>query len=169
MAINNSQHFFRKLIEDVFPKYTQELRNMIDSPCDLASLNIPNTGIKKCLTKHNKAGDFQGCYVLIEEKNPIYVGISREVFRRLRYHIKGKQDNTATLAYSIACQRFPLDGTRKQKMNNKEFLAHFQKARSRIEKMQFAFVEIKNDFELYVFEAYVALELDTRFNSFRTH
>jgi predicted GIY-YIG superfamily endonuclease len=142
---------------------------MIDRPCDLASLNIPKNGIKKCLAKHNKASDFQGCYVLIEEKKPIYVGISREVFRRLKYHIKGKQDNTATLAYSIASRRFLLDGTREQKMNNKEFLAHFHEARSRIEKMQFAFVEIKDDFELYVFEAYVALELDTRYNSFRTH
>lgn len=170
MPIDNCHHDFETLVKDVFPIYMEKLRTLVDDPHELSSLNQNGKGLQTILKKHDKKSDFQGCYVLIEDKKPIYVGISRQVFRRLKYHISGKNDNTATLAYSIASRRFLFDGTRKQKMRNRDFLGRFHEARSRMLNFKFAYLEINNDFELYVFEAYAALKLDTGlYNTFRTH
>jgi hypothetical protein len=59
-------------------------------------------------------------------------------------------------------------------MKNPEFRAAFEAAKKRLKSFSVAFVEIDNPLELYVFEAYCAMELDTGFdasgwNTFVTH
>jgi hypothetical protein len=50
------------------------------------------------------------------------------------------------------------------------FKQEFLTCQTALRKMNVAFVEIKNDLEIYTFEAYCALELDTcAWNTFRTH
>jgi len=50
-----------------------------------------------------KANEFKGLYIFGKEENgcviPVYIGISRTVFRRLRHHGWGKNHNQCTLAY----------------------------------------------------------------------
>jgi predicted GIY-YIG superfamily endonuclease len=169
MPVDNCQHTFHDLTETKFPKYFANLNGMIANPHHVGSFLVKKKGIKTLLKEHGRNEDFQGCYVLIKNSKPYYVGISRKVFRRLWYHCRGTKDYTATLAYSMASKRFSIDATRKERMMNDEFLEQFDFAKKEIQKSQFAYVEITNDFELYVFEAFAALTLDTSlYNSFRT-
>jgi len=55
-------------------------------------------------------------------------------------------------------------------MNHDEFKAYFSGAKNYIAGMSVAFIEISNDLELYLFEVYCSMELDTSlWNTFRTH
>jgi hypothetical protein len=55
-------------------------------------------------------------------------------------------------------------------MANETFIALFRHEQERIRAMDAATIEVENDLELYLFEAYCALELRTvEHNTFRTH
>lgn len=55
-------------------------------------------------------------------------------------------------------------------MKNPEFQKEFQAAQQLLHGAGVAFIEIANPLELYLFEAYCAIELDTcKWNTFRTH
>jgi len=70
----------------------------------------------------------------------------------------------------MASHRFGINLSRDNKMNDEEFLRHFRVSQAHIQKSSFGFVPITNDLEMYLFEAYCAMELDThQWNSFRTH
>jgi len=50
------------------------------------------------------------------------------------------------------------------------FQREFSKAQVYLRSLQVAFIEIQNPLELYVFEAYAAIDLGTHeWNTFRTH
>lgn len=132
----------------------------------------PGNGIKKLLANAGLSGDFPGSYVLIENGKPIYVGISRQVFRRIWLHCRGETHYNANLVYRIASKKKPSDvkTSRDKRMRDEEFLAVFNEVRSHIQQCSFAYVPIDNDLTLYLFEAYCAMELDTcEWNTFRTH
>ena len=136
----------------------------------MAEFLVPRQGVKTLLRAHNRTADFSGCYVLLDQGTPLYVGISRQVFRRLWYHGRGTKHFTATLAYSIAAHQFVSELPRTARMADADFLARFNLAKLRLQKCEFAFIEITNDLVLYLFEAYCAMELDTsEWNTFRTH
>ena len=55
-------------------------------------------------------------------------------------------------------------------MELEEFMKHFHLSQQYLCTLRVAFVEIDNPLELYVFEAYAAMELDTGvWNTFATH
>ncbi len=55
-------------------------------------------------------------------------------------------------------------------MNDPAFRAAFEEAQTLLRGCTVAFIEIPNPLELYLFEAYCAMELDTcEWNTFRTH
>jgi hypothetical protein len=55
-------------------------------------------------------------------------------------------------------------------MKDQKFLEHFNAAKRYIRGLGAAFIEIDNPLELYLFEAYCAMELDTsKHNTFETH
>ncbi len=59
---------------------------------------------------------------------------------------------------------------RDQAMKDEQFKAVFLSAQGRLRQMRVAFVEINNDLELYVFEVFASMKLDTyTWNTFRTH
>jgi hypothetical protein len=114
--------------------------------------------------------DFSGCYVLMRDRKPFYVGISRGVVGRLRQHGKGTTHFDASLAYRMACEKMPHELTRDEAMKDPDFRRAFDEAQTLIRHSSVAFVEISNPLELYLFEAYCAIELDTsEWNTFRTH
>jgi hypothetical protein len=55
-------------------------------------------------------------------------------------------------------------------MKDVQFRAAFLSAQNRLRSLHMAYVPIENDLELYLFEVYAAMELNTHeWNTFRTH
>jgi hypothetical protein len=103
-------------------------------------------------------------------RQAVYVGISRSVVGRLLQHGKGKTHFDASLAYWMACEKVDHNMTREETMKDTAFHEAFNDAQRLLRGSSVALVEITNLLELYVFEAYCAMELDTaERNTFRTH
>lgn len=113
----------------------------------------------------DKNGDFKGLYIFINENTPFYVGISQNVIKRVYRHISGNNHNTATLAYKIATKILPKAKTRKD-FDFKNNGIHFKKF---LLKQRIAWLPIENDEELYLFEVYCSMRLQTSLNTFKTH
>ncbi len=170
MPIDQCPHSFSHLASVVLPSYMVELRQNIHNPLLLSMFSRPGTGVRSLLRQFGRESDFPGCYVLIEGGNPIYVGISRSVFSRLRQHVNGKTHFDASLAYRIAATKAPHNQNRGDAMKDPAFQRHFNAAKTYLSSLNVAYVEIFNPLELYLFEAYCAMELDTStWNTFETH
>jgi predicted GIY-YIG superfamily endonuclease len=170
MAIDECRYTFAQLAGDVLPRYMAELRRRIVQPTQMAEFAIEGVGIATLLRQFNIPKDFEGCYVLIDGARPIYVGISQTVFRRIRQHVRGTTHFDASLAYRIANAHCQHNMTRNAAMTDTEFKRHFSEAQAYLRGLNVASIEISNPLELYLFEAYCAMELDTsEWNTFETH
>lgn len=170
MYINQCIHSFEQLASTVLPAYMKELRSAMEKPLLAGLFTVPGDGPMSIAQSLARKSDFSGCYVLIENSKPIYVGISRSVLARLRQHFIGKTHFNASLVYAIAQRRRPTKGKRSEVMNALEFKEEFASAQSYLRSLQVSFVQIDNPLELYLFEAYAAIELGTHeWNTFRTH
>jgi hypothetical protein len=106
----------------------------------------------------------------MDQGKGIYAGISRKVLSRLRQHVGGKSHNDASLAYAVAKRNQPHKLFRQKAMQDKKFAAAFDRAKRSILKYDVAFIEIDCPVELYGFELYCSMELNTdQWNTFRTH
>ena len=170
MLIDGCPHSFEELARTVLPGYMRQMRAALTAPHHAALFSSPGKGPAAIASELKLTGDFSGCYVLIEKGKPIYVGISRNVLARLRQHFTGKTHFDASLVYAIAQRRLPTSGKRSEVMNQPQFQREFAAAQMHLRSLQVAFVEVQNPLELYVFEAYAAIELCTHeWNTFRTH
>lgn len=173
MAIDDCQHTFEILASKALPGFMRELERAMQSPHQAVGFAASGLGVRSILRKLDRAEDFSGLYVFIEKSKPIYVGISRGVVARVRQHLTGRTHFDATLAFRMAGLTAPrIEGPRQRKllMKNQIFLEHFEKAKKHLSSLAVAFVEIRNPVELYVFEVYAAMALDTAtWNTFRTH
>jgi len=170
MAIDGCQHTFAQLAGDVLPRHMAELRRRMESPTPMSEFAIKGAGVATLLRQFTLITDFEGCYVLIKGARPIYVGISQTVLKRLRQHVRGTTHFDASLAYRIAAARQPHNMTRSDAMADEEFQARFEAAQDYLRQLNVAFLEIANPLDLYLFEAYCAMELDTsEWNTFETH
>ena len=126
--------------------------------------------MRRLLERFRKEVDFSGCYTLIDGDVPLYVGISKGVLNRLRQHVRGTTHFDASLAYRMACASHPHELSRSAAMRLENFLRHFGDAQQYLRTLKVAFIEIENPLELYLFEPYVAMELNTAvWNTFATH
>ena len=147
-----------------------QLRAAMRKPHGLREFCVSGDGVKTILRQLGRTNDFSGCYALTRHRKPFYVGISRSIVARLRQHGTGKTHSDASLAYSMACEKAPHKLTRSNAMKNDAFRKHFQEAQRLLHGSNVAFIEIENPLELYLFEAYCAIELNTcKWNTFRTH
>jgi hypothetical protein len=174
MPIHACPHTFSALAAKVLPAYMGEMRNALKTPIPMAAFCRPGFGVRKLLDELNRSGDFSGCYVLVDNAKPIYVGISRSVVSRLRQHVYGKTHFDASLAYKIAASLHSDKATvalsRSTAMKDPKFGISFAKAQKYLQSLKVAFVSIENPLELYVYEPYCAMELDThQWNVFATH
>lgn len=170
MAIDNCSYSFDDLARRVLPDYLGRLRTSMENRTQMADFAVRGVGVKTLLKKHSHTEDFSGCYVFVEKKKPIYVGISRTVFKRLLQHVKGKTHFDASLAYRIAVSEHEHTITRSRRMKTSEFQKLFGRAKDYLAELDVAYVEISNPLELYVFEPFCAMALDThQWNTFRTH
>lgn len=115
----------------------------------------------------NESNEFKGLYIFGEEQNgkviPVYVGISRTVFRRLRQHTFGKNHNQCSLAY-LKTKHQKAEITRKT-VTNEDMLP----AKKIIQNYKVALIEVQNDYDLYFLEVVLAGKFKTKWNSFKTH
>lgn len=170
MPIDACTHTFADLATKVLPQYMESMRRAMRTPRTLAEFCAPGVGVKAIAATLGKNGDFSGSYVLLRNATPFYVGISRGVIGRLRQHGRGTTHFDASLAYRMACEKAPHDLTRDAAMKNPDFRRAFDEARQLLSGSSVAFIEIPNPLELYLFEAFCAMELNTsEWNTFRTH
>jgi hypothetical protein len=148
----------------------RELRASMEHPHALSEFARKGMGVRSIARILNYSADFAGSYVLIENGMPFYVGISRSVLARLRQHTIGKSHFDASLTFSMAREKTGWAGKRELAMKEPAFLSVFADAQARLQRCQVATVKIENDLEIYLFEAFAAIELDTcKWNTFRTH
>ena len=154
----------------VFPRYMKDMRQALQAPHPMADFCKPGVGPGFLKTQLGLQSDFSGCYVLIDSRTPIYVGISRTVIARLRQHVFGKTQSDASLAYRMAVKQYPHRVTRSQAMQDTAFKSAFDIAQNYLRSLKCATIAIDNPLELYLFEAFCAMELDTSvWNTFMTH
>lgn len=164
--IDACQKTFAELTSTVLPSYMAALHAAMKNPINLTEFCAPRVGIRTILQRSGRRRDFSGCYVLMRDGNAFYVGISRSVIARLRQHGTGRTHSDASLACRMACEKIPHEMTRDKAMKDEAF----KEAKQLLLGSGVAFVEISNPLELYLFEAYCAMELDTReWNTFQTH
>jgi len=174
MPLHECPHTFQELTAMVLPAHMSRMRVALAAPSNMELFARPGVGAGTLLKELHIPKDFSGCYVLIEAGVPIYVGISRGVVGRLRQHVCGKTHFDASLAFRIAMSKHPdraiANLTRANAMQDPQFGATFADAQKYLRSLQVATIAIDNPLELYVFEAYCAIELDTnQWNSFETH
>jgi len=170
MPIDNCVHTFEELAASVLPSHFKRLEAAIQSPIAADNLIGFKSVTKKLLSRLNRTTDFPGCYVFIDGEKPLYVGISRGVINRLIQHLNYNTHYSANLAYRMAFEDYPHELKRDQAMKDEQFKAVFFSAQERLRQMKIAFVGIDNDLELYAFEVFASMKLDTdTWNTFRTH
>jgi predicted GIY-YIG superfamily endonuclease len=170
LPIDDCGSTFVDLGATILPEYMQEMRLAIQHPRPLSEFCKPGVGVRAIVKLLGKRDDFSGCYVLLKDGQPFYVGISQSVVARLRQHVNGKTHFDASLAYRMACDKISHNVTRAAAMKDPVFRQAFEEAKKLLKDCTVAFVRIENPLELYVFEAYCAMELDTfKWNTFRTH
>jgi predicted GIY-YIG superfamily endonuclease len=170
MPIDACTSTFAELAASVLPSFMVTMRAALERPHALGEFCTPGIGVKSILRYLGRSRDFSGCYVLLRELKPFYVGISRGVIARLRQHSTGSTEFNATLAYRMANEKVPHEKTRREAMQDSAFRAAFNEAQALLRGCKVAFIEIANPLELYLFEAYCAMALDTcEWNTFRTH
>ena len=118
--------------------------------------------------KSKSQNEFKGLYVFGEEVDgaiiPIYVGISRTVYRRLRQHGWGKKHNECSLAYLKA--RFDDNELTRKNVDDK---LHLRSKKKIIRSCKVVLIPEAEDYNLYFLEVAIAGILKTKWNSFRTH
>jgi hypothetical protein len=137
----------------------------MQDPVPLGEFATKGVGPVTMRRRLNLTEDPRGCYVLLDRRRPVYVGISKHVIQRLMEHMRGTDHLTATLAYRIACAQHPHTLTAAEAMKDSDFCSQFAAVKVSMASWSGAFVEIENPLELYLFEAYCAMELDTGFEA----
>src|SRR3989339_1257184 len=167
MPIDQCVYSFQELANMVLPAHMAKMKKAMMKP---VKMEVLIAGKRTTLKQLEKENDFSGCYVLLKNRKPFYVGISRSVVKRLTQHVKGKTHFAASLAYRMACDRRPHTLRRTFAMQDMQFQKEFNRAKMEIQSMDVAVIEINDPVELYLFEVFCAMQFGTcRFNTFTTH
>jgi len=119
----------------------------------------------------------RGVYAFFSKDAPIYVGRANRTFRqRFRQHVgRSSQHNQASFAFKMAkieVMRKGIDSrnmTRKELSKIPEFKVLLSRCKERIKTMKFRVVKIEDSKTQYLFEAFAAMEWNTKYNDFDTH
>jgi len=111
-------------------------------------------------------------YVFYNKNKPVYVGISKTMIRRLKYHLFGKKDNESSFVYILAKAKYENDTGQIHNGKRKDF--PFNDYKDEIqndmkENWSMKYCAIENGYELSFIEIYVACVLKSKWNTFKTH
>lgn len=156
-------------INDLYIKvkrtYANGCRHIISRNKELFNAQGYDPNIQAANSK--SLNEFKGLYVFGElgshSIHPVYVGISRSVYRRLKQHGYGTLHNECTLAYLLASD--------KDKSITRSTSDHIilKPQKEIVRNFKVALYPVDNDYELYFYEVVLAGIFKTKWNSFRTH
>lgn len=116
--------------------------------------------------------DFKGVYVFIKNNIPFYVGISKEIIRRILQHLKGTDHYKSSFCYKIGADVYfkqngiKHDGGRK----GLPFEKWVNPVKEELFDCNISLFSIEDDLELYLFEVFASMKLGTLYyNKFKTH
>jgi len=155
-VLHSCTHSFSQLADEILPDLMAKLQGRMTAAPPLRSLSDPFELIPNA----------RGTYVWMISGNPIYVGITNQLRRRVRDHVAG-DPSRANLAVRMAANA--LGTSTSQVKRHVGFKSAFGAAREALMDGAIAYLEIENSMVLYLFEPYCAMELDTaEFNRFDT-
>ena len=148
---------FRQHVEQLHEKFEALMQT---EPVRLAGLpsKVPQSGI----------------YLFSEGPLHLYVGRSKRLRERLRYHCGSAKD--APFAFKLAREltgntkaAYSTKGSRSQLLLDDKFLAAFQTSKDRIRQMDIRFVEEADANRQALLEIYATICLAAPYNDFDTH
>jgi len=128
--------------------------------------------VQKPQREQKKKNEVKGIYVFYQDDQPVYVGMSRKLLRRLKNHFIGKSHFEASLVYLISRHKHDsLNGTYK---GNRKDLKFFIKDRESIQSemiknWSISILPIDNNYQMYLTEFLLACHLKSKWNTFETH
>lgn len=156
MALHDCHYTFEELTLEIFPKYFDCLLTAMESPIHLNDI----------YTRPNIITSRAGCYVICAGRNPVYVGIAKNISNRILSHLT-PNPTTANLAVRMVAKRLNVSLKAVKKLSN--FNEEFVKSIQELKTYNLSYVEIDNSLEMYIFEPYCAMKLNTQtFNFFDT-
>jgi hypothetical protein len=119
----------------------------------------------------------EGVYLLSEGETHLYVGRSRRIRKRIASHSQpGGSHKGAAFAFRLAREMtdqldptYKTEGSRDSLMRDPAFRQAFENAKARIRGMELRYSEESDPIRQSLLEIYVAVSLQTPYNSFRTH
>ncbi len=119
----------------------------------------------------NRKAPQNGIYVLYENGEPIYVGRSNNMRRRIQDHGADSSDwHSATFAFKLLREALndPKGKAEDIAKDNKE---EYRRQRERVRAMTFRAVSITDQLEQTLFETYTIIEMGiaSKYNDFETH
>ena len=103
MAIDGCNRSFIDLAQNVLPNYMANLRIAMKRPKPLSEFVEIGVGPTILYRRYGLQNDPMGCYVFIDKKKPIYVGISKHIIQRIMEHIR--QGDQYTCVSTESCGR----------------------------------------------------------------
>ena len=168
MPVDSCPYTFEQLARKRLPLDMKRMRQAMAKPHSMEMFGRKGVGTKTVLRGLGLDRDFPGCYVLLSEEGSVYVGTSRGVIQRLLQQAKGMSQSEASLAHRIASETQPTGRASSAAKHGPAFQSAFEMAKDYLKSLQVAFVPIEDDLELYLFQVYCAMELDTCiWNTFR--
>ena len=148
---------FRAHVESLHPKF-EALMQMRPVTVDALPNDVPKSGI----------------YLFSDAMTHLYVGRSKRLRERLKYHCGTASD--APFAFKLArCETgnttasYAKSGGRKELLERPEFAAAYQRAKDRIRRMDLRFVEEPDPDRQALLEIYATIALNAPYNDFDTH
>jgi predicted GIY-YIG superfamily endonuclease len=151
---------FAKIVDSLQPTL-QRLLAMDPVKVDLLPRSMPEEGV----------------YLLSEGETHLYVGRSRRIRKRIASHSQpGGSHKGAAFAFRLAREMtdqldptYKTEGSRDSLMRDPAFRQAFENAKARIRGMELRYSEESDPIRQSLLEIYVAVSLQTPYNSFRTH
>jgi len=156
MSLHSCEHSFEELALDVFPALFSSLSLSLQQPLAL-HVFWDNPAL---IPAHS------GCYVITQQGTPLYVGIAKNMRRRIQDHLSG-DPSRANLAVRLTAKDVGVGLSAIKK--HAQFASAFESAKKRLLDYEVGWVSIANPLEMYIFEPYCAMKLNTsEYNFFDT-
>lgn len=116
-----------------------------------------------------------GIYLFYDDVQPLYVGRTNNLQKRLQYHTRNNH-NQATFAFLLARHEtrnlkasYQPKGSRKDLLSDPAFRLAFDQARARIRSMTVQWVEETDPIRQTILEVFTAFQTKAKYNDFDNH